>query len=157
MIVRRRSELLKWLPILSNGKIPILTNGCFDLLHYGHIKHLRNMMHPNDPCYLRIVALNSDYSVLEYKGQLPVVEEMDRAVALDELDFIDIVYIFSEPDPGSVLRDIKPHFYFKGGDWGSPEDLPEYEICQQLGIIVRIDKTEGSMRSSEIKQRIKDV
>jgi len=138
VIIRRRSELDYLLYLIVNQDnekhthLPvILTNGCYDLLHYGHIKHLNNLkpmacrMMKSKTCIAEctlIVAVNTDASVLACKGHLPVV-----------------------------------NFYAKGGDRGEAENLPEWSILQQHEIKCIIDTTEGSMRSSEIKRKIKDV
>jgi D-beta-D-heptose 7-phosphate kinase/D-beta-D-heptose 1-phosphate adenosyltransferase len=141
MIIRRRDELLQYRRDLrGKGYYVIFTNGCYDLLHYGHIKHLNNLkdMAQNTrptkvPMLLSlIVAVNSDTSVLEYKGQLPTIEEMDRAVALDEVSGVDVVYIMGESSPRRLIADIFPDFYVKGPDRGNHKTGQSGTICQKL-------------------------
>jgi D-beta-D-heptose 7-phosphate kinase/D-beta-D-heptose 1-phosphate adenosyltransferase len=167
MIVRKRDELRQILQMLrNNGRRFILTNGVYDLLHYGHIKHLNNLKdmainssgwrEPFIPPLVLIVAVNSDASVLECKGKLPVIEEIDRAIAVDELSSVDIVYIMGDKEPTQLIKDVIPNFYAKGPDRGEPEDWPEWDnLLSKTDIKCLVDKTKGSMRSSEIKQRIK--
>lgn len=147
----------------TTGKHIILTNGCYDLLHYGHIKHLLNIKHiaahatnsSVDDSYL-IVAVNSDASYLAYKRSLPAIEEMDRAVAVDALDCVDVVYIMQDTSPTNTIEAVKPNIYIKGPDRGDPSTWPEWQQLNRLSILALVDKTNGSMRTSQIKEKIKN-
>ncbi len=107
-----------------------LTNGCYELLHVGHLRSLRDARAQGD-CL--IVGLNSDASVRKYKGKGdPVVPEDERAELLAGLDCVDYVYIFGEPSVDGLLELIRPDAYCKGPDW-TMENLPERETLRRLG------------------------
>ena len=154
MIVRRRDELKTLVKqIRANYSGVMLTNGCFDLLHYAHIKHLRNLKSHVKKTLL-VVAVNSDSSVLQYKGKAPAVEEIERAIAVDELSSVDIVYIMQDSNPENLIADIQPEYYAKGHDWPL-ESLPEKELLDALGITYLCDTTtKGLTTTSKLKDRI---
>ena len=92
-----------------------LTNGCFDILHYGHISYLEKAKKKNR---VLILALNSDQSIRMIKGPLrPIVSQKERAHVLAALSCIDYVVIFNEPTPIKVITAIKPDVLIKGADW----------------------------------------
>ncbi|MBU0502908.1 MAG: D-glycero-beta-D-manno-heptose 1-phosphate adenylyltransferase [Candidatus Omnitrophota bacterium] len=98
------------------GKKIVFTNGCFDILHYGHVKYLEDASHKGD-CL--VVAINSDVSVRRIKGNhRPIVKEMDRARVLAGLKSVDYVVIFKQETPLEVIEYIKPDILVKGADWG---------------------------------------
>lgn len=100
----------------TQGKKIVFTNGCFDLLHVGHLRVLREAKKLGD---ILIVGLNSDRSVGEMKGAgRPIVSEAERAELIGALEMVDYVTLFDEPDPIPLLREIKPDVLVKGGDWG---------------------------------------
>ena len=97
------------------GRRVVMTNGCFDLLHPGHIVHLQQARDLGDALF---VALNSDRSVRELKGPgRPVYSEMQRALALSALACVDVVTIFDDASPLEVMRLLRPEVYVKGGDY----------------------------------------
>ena len=97
------------------GKIVVFTNGCFDLLHRGHIHVLREAKAAGD---LLIVALNSDASVQRIKGPTrPILPEIDRLELIAAMEMVDYVILFDEPDPYRLIAAIKPQVLAKGGDW----------------------------------------
>jgi rfaE bifunctional protein nucleotidyltransferase chain/domain len=99
----------------AGGKKVVFTNGCFDLLHPGHIRYLEEARDKGD---LLIVAVNSDDSVRRIKGpSRPVTRESDRAEVLAGLASVDYVVIFSEADPARVIKELTPDVLVKGGDW----------------------------------------
>lgn len=108
----------------------VLTNGCFDLLHVGHIRYLRKAASLGD---ILIIAVNSDQSVRKLKGSnrplLPLEERMELLAALD---FVDFVTSFSTKTCSPVIKLIKPDLYVKGGDY-SPETLPEWDVVKKYG------------------------
>lgn len=109
------SESLK-----KEKKILVFTNGCFDLLHRGHIAYLREARRMGD---VLIVGLNSDSSVRRLKGpERPVKGEEERAFLLSALEFVDYVVIFPEDDPRALLSCIRPDILVKGGDH-APENI----------------------------------
>lgn len=98
----------------KNKKI-VFTNGCFDLIHIGHIYYLRESRLLGD---VLIVAVNSDDSVKRLKGKhRPITTELERAGILEALDFIDYITIFEENTPLNLIQSIKPDVYTKGGDY----------------------------------------
>ncbi len=97
------------------GRRVVFTNGCFDLLHRGHIRYLERARGLGD---LLVVAVNSDASVRRLKGPgRPVVPGVQRAEVLAALAAVDLVLIFDDPDPGRIIRAIRPDVLAKGGDW----------------------------------------
>ena len=101
--------------IKISGKKIVFTNGCFDVLHVGHVRYLRKARSLGD-CL--VVGLNRDSSVKELKGPArPVNPERDRAEVLAALSCVDFVVPFSDKTPLRLIRAIRPHFLVKGGDW----------------------------------------
>lgn len=99
----------------GQGKKVVWTNGCFDILHAGHIAYLMKAAHVGD---VLVVGLNSDASVQAIKGpQRPIVNELDRARVLSALEFVDYLTIFTEPTTVPLLKELKPDVYVKGGDY----------------------------------------
>ncbi|EMJ67028.1 D-glycero-beta-D-manno-heptose 1-phosphate adenylyltransferase [Leptospira sp. P2653] len=120
--------------IRENQRI-VFTNGCFDLVHRGHITYLSQARELGDFLW---IGLNSDSSVKRLKGeQRPVVPEDDRAILLSNLRFVDAVTIFSQDTPLELIRLIKPAIHVKGGDY-KVEDLPETSIVREFGGKVEI-------------------
>ena len=102
------------------GKKIVFTNGCFDILHLGHVEYLNEARSLGDAL---IVGLNSDQSVKELKGaDRPINNEDDRMKMLLNLKSVDCVQIFSEKTPLEIIKLIKPFFLVKGGDW-TPEQI----------------------------------
>lgn len=128
----------------------VFTNGCFDILHVGHVRYLEKAKAHGD---ILVVGLNSDASVKVLKGNgRPVNSEYDRATVLSALEMIDIVIIFSEKTPIQLIEQLKPDIHVKGGDY-SPESLPEYEVVTQYGGRVIIETfIEGYSTTSTIKR-----
>jgi D-beta-D-heptose 7-phosphate kinase/D-beta-D-heptose 1-phosphate adenosyltransferase len=116
--------------LASAGKKVVLTNGCFDLLHVGHISYLEQAAGLGDAL---IVALNSDSSVRRLKGeQRPLVPESERAQVLAALECVDFVVVFEEDTPERVYAALRPDVLVKGGDW-KPDQLPGREIITGYG------------------------
>ncbi len=112
------------------GMTVVFTNGCFDILHVGHVRFLEQARSLGD---MLVVGLNSDESVRRLKGsQRPVVPETDRAEILAALECVDCVTMFSEDLPIEIILDLKPSVHVKGGDY-KPEDLPEADAVRQGG------------------------
>jgi glycerol-3-phosphate cytidylyltransferase len=132
------------------GKTIVTTNGCFDLLHTGHISYLTEAASFGD--YL-IVGINSDMSVQKLKGPgRPVQKENDRAFIIGSLKMVDFVFIFSESDPRAFLNILKPDVHVKGGDY-TPEKLPEREIVEANGgKIAIVSFVDGYSTSSIVKK-----
>lgn len=119
----------------SQGKTIVFTNGCFDLLHRGHVEYLQEARSKGD---ILIVGLNSDASVTYLKGSgRPVQKENDRAVVLDALAAVDVVVIFEEENPAVLIREIQPEILVKGGDY-QVEDVSGADIVLARGGDVKI-------------------
>ena len=104
--------------LAAQGKKIVFTNGCFDIIHKGHVRYLRQAKKLGD---VLIVVLNSDRSVSRIKPGRPVNSEKDRAEVLSALQMVDYVTIFDESTPYKLIRSLKPHVLVKGGDWKKEE------------------------------------
>lgn len=99
----------------SMGKRIVFTNGCFDILHAGHVQYLEAAKQKGD---VLIVAVNSDASVKRLKGKLrPIVPERDRLKVIAALESVDFVVRFNDTTPFKLIELLKPHVLIKGGDW----------------------------------------
>ncbi|MBT4575680.1 MAG: D-glycero-beta-D-manno-heptose 1-phosphate adenylyltransferase, partial [Candidatus Cloacimonetes bacterium] len=106
-------------------KTIVFTNGCFDILHAGHVKYLAEAKELGN---ILILGLNSDSSVKRLKGNdRPVNNEQDRAVVLSALCSVSYIVIFDEDTPYELINNIKPNILVKGGDW-KPEDIVGHDI-----------------------------
>ena len=134
----------------QTGKTYVVTNGCFDILHVGHVRYLQKTKEFAD--YL-IVMLNSDISVKALKGEgRPINNEQDRAEILSALSCVDYVVLFDEKSPAKLLEDIKPDVYTKGADY-TLETLPEKDIVIKNNIKVEfIDFVQGKSTTNIIKK-----
>ncbi len=131
----------------------IFTNGCFDILHLGHLTYLSEARDLGDFLWL---GLNSDTSVKILKGESrPINGELNRAILLASLFFVDAVTIFSEQTPLNLIEKIKPNVHVKGGDY-TAEQLPEYKIIQSYGGEVKILPFIEGHSTTSIIERIKN-
>ncbi|TCL62801.1 glycerol-3-phosphate cytidylyltransferase [Hydrogenispora ethanolica] len=137
----------------QNLKI-VLTNGCFDLLHAGHLRTFCEAKKLGD---LLVVGLNSDRSVRGLKGETrPLVRETDRALLVSALKPVDYVTIFDEPTASDLLLALRPHVYVKGGDY-SLENLPERQAILEIGAqTVFVPLVEG-ISTSELVKKIRSA
>ena len=118
------------LNIRKQGKTIVTTNGCFDILHVGHVRYLEETKKFGD---VLIVALNSDKSVKALKGEgRPINNEFDRAEVLNGLKSVDYVVLFDEQSPAELLAEIKPDVHTKGADYNE-DTLPEAKIIKENG------------------------
>ncbi len=109
------TDLIQKLKDTRLGKKIVFTNGCFDLLHVGHVRYLQEAKSLGD---ILVVALNTDASVKKLKGpSRPVQIENDRAEILAALASVDFTILFSEETPEKIIKSIKPDILVKGGDW----------------------------------------
>lgn len=114
----------------EQGKKIVFTNGCFDILHVGHISYLENAKKQGD---ILIVGVNSDASTKRLKGPTrPVNNQNDRACMLSALKAVDYTVIFDEDTPEDLIAYLKPSIHVKGGDY-KKEDLPETKIVEAYG------------------------
>jgi rfaE bifunctional protein nucleotidyltransferase chain/domain len=132
------------------GRRVVFTNGCFDLLHRGHVRYLEQARALGD---LLVVAVNSDASVRRLKGAgRPVVPADQRAEVLAALAAVDLVLVFDERDPGRVIRTLRPDVLVKGGDW--PVDrIVGAEFVRSAGGTVRsLPYVEGASTTALIRR-----
>jgi len=111
----------------SEGKKIVFTNGCFDIIHKGHVRYLRQAKRMGD---VLIVGINSDRSVSRIKPGRPVNRERDRAEVLEALCVVDYVTIFDEKTPYRLIKSLKPDVLVKGGDW-KKEDIVGSDIANE--------------------------
>ena len=136
------------------GKTVVTTNGCFDILHVGHVRYLEKTKSFADYC---IVLLNSDKSVKSIKGpSRPINNENDRAEILSALRCVDYVVLFDEDSPKNLLDEMKPDVYTKGADYNM-ETLPEADIMIKNKTRVEfIDFVQGKSTTNTI-EKMKNV
>ncbi|QBD79400.1 ADP-heptose synthase [Ktedonosporobacter rubrisoli] len=143
------------------GERGVFTNGCFDLLHLGHIRYLQEAHDLGD---FLILGLNSDESVRSLKGPArPLVPEAERAEIMAALTCVDYVTIFPETTASALLNCLQPDVYVKGGDYASqegapdPERLPEASVVQAYGGVVRLIPYLPGHSTTELIAEIKDL
>ncbi len=135
----------------EGGKKVVFTNGCFDILHAGHVRYLTEAREKGD---LLFVGLNSDESVRKLKGEgRPINNQTDRAEVLLGLRAVDYVVIFEEDTAEKIIEEIKPSVYVKGGDDNS-DNLPEAKIVQSYGGKVEFVKFVEGHSTSNIVEKI---
>ncbi|HJL84757.1 MAG TPA: D-glycero-beta-D-manno-heptose 1-phosphate adenylyltransferase [Candidatus Marinimicrobia bacterium] len=134
------------------GKIVVFTNGCFDLLHSGHVTLLEVSAGEGD---LLLVGLNSDSSVRRLKGVgRPVQPEAERAEALLDVEAVNVVTIFSEDTPLELIESIKPDVLVKGGDYSKDEIVGSDIVLSRGGEVVRVPLLQGISTTRIIKERV---
>ena len=149
--VLRRENLSDFVNKLHKcGKTVVATNGCFDILHVGHVRYLQKTKSFAD---YSIILLNSDKSVRSIKGPTrPINKEQDRAEILCALSCVDYVVLFDEDSPKNLLDEIKPDVYTKGADY-TMETLPEADIMKKNGTRVEfISFVEGKSTTGIIEK-----
>ena len=147
----KREDIKALVDIIHNsGKTVVCTNGCFDILHIGHVRYLEKSKTFAD---YSIVLLNSDVSVKNIKGPTrPINGENDRAELLSALRCVDYVVLFDEDSPRNLLDEIKPDVYTKGADY-TMETLPEADIMRKNGTRVEFIKfVEGKSTTNVIRK-----
>lgn len=134
----------------ADGKTVVFTNGCFDILHAGHVRYLQAAKELGD-CL--ILGLNSDQSVSKLKGPTrPINQQNDRAEVLSALAAIDYIVIFEEQTAEALVAQIQPSIYVKGGDYNMKE-LPEARIVSSYGgKTILISEVPGKSTSNIIKK-----
>lgn len=149
---RQDIELERQLTILKfKGLKIVFTNGCFDILHLGHIDYLAKA---SELGQILVVGLNTDTSVHALKGgNRPIQDETSRAMILASLSFVDLVVFFGESTPYELIKTVEPDVLVKGADY-KPEDIVGFDIVSAKGgEVVTIDYLEGYSTSS-IEARI---
>ena len=131
----------------------MLANGCFDLIHVGHIRYLRESKRCGD---ILVVAINSDSSVARLKGiGRPILPEAERAAILSAFDCVDYVIVFSEPNVENILKALRPDVHAKGSDY-TPETVPERETVLGYGGKIAITGGPKIRSTSEILSFIRE-
>jgi rfaE bifunctional protein nucleotidyltransferase chain/domain len=135
----------------KRGQRIVLANGCFDLIHVGHIRHLKESKKKGD---VLVVALNSDSSIRKLKGRgRPILGEKARAEIIKSFAFVDYITFFEEPTVEKVLLNLKPHIHAKGSDY-SEETVPERETVKRYGGSIAIT---GGPKIKSTSQIIKEI
>lgn len=133
----------------SEGKKIVFTNGCFDILHRGHVEYLMKAKELGD---VLIVGLNSDSSVRKIKGEgRPIVPQEDRAFILSNFAFVDYVVIFDEPTPYELISKIVPDVLVKGSDWSVENVVGRDVVEANGGKVVLIELTPNRSTTNIIK------
>ena len=133
----------------AEGKKIVFTNGCFDLIHTGHITYLQKARALGD---LLVVGLNSDSSVRRIKGDLrPILSEDERAAILAAFWFVDFVVIFDEPDPLAIITEVEPDYLVKGADWAIDKVIGREFVEARGGHVIPIDLVPGRSTTDIIK------
>lgn len=150
MLIEREGISALISKIHNEGKTVVATNGCFDILHVGHVRYLEKTKSFAD---VLIVLLNSDKSVKSIKGPArPINNENDRAEVLSALRVVDYVVLFDEDSPRNLLDEMKPDVYTKGADY-TMETLPEADIMKKNGTRVEfIEFVEGKSTTNIINK-----
>lgn len=134
------------------AKTIVFANGCFDILHVGHIRYLEGARAQADTL---IVGVNADSSVCALKGPgRPILDERARALLVAALRVVDYVVIFSDPNVECLLKEIRPDVHAKGTDY-TPESVPERAVADRLGIRIAIVGDAKSHSTSELLQTVR--
>ncbi len=134
------------------GKKVVFTNGCFDILHAGHVNLLEEARMQGDAL---VVAMNSDSSVRGLKGPTrPVVPQQQRSEVLAALESVDFVTAFDEPDPLRVITALKPDVLVKGGDWGLDSIIGRDVVEEAGGTVLTIPLKYGASTTDIISKII---
>jgi len=141
-------ETIDFLTTNKNKKI-VFTNGCFDILHLGHVEYLNEAKAQGD---VLIIGLNSDASVKKLKGEnRPINNEIDRAKMLLNLKAVDCVQIFTEDTPLEIIKLIKPNVLVKGGDWKIDQIVGSDFVIQNGGEVKSLLFKDGYSTTNLIK------
>lgn len=152
--VLTKDQLLKTLAPLRGQSSVVVTNGCFDILHVGHLRYLQACKAAGD---ILVVLVNTDASVHRLKGpERPIVNESDRSEIIAGLGCVDFVTLFDEPTPEVLLEAIRPDFYAKGAQYNE-DNLPEMNTLRKIGTQVRFIPMVESRSTTSIIDRIKQL
>jgi rfaE bifunctional protein nucleotidyltransferase chain/domain len=133
-------ELEKFLAENKNKKI-VFTNGCFDIIHKGHVSYLSEAKKLGD---LLVIGLNSDASVKRLKGpERPINNEIDRQYVMSQLKPVDFVEIFTDDTPLGLILKVRPQVLVKGGDWKIDQIVGGKEVIQSGGEVYSLNFVDG--------------
>lgn len=142
-------ELNKFIEKNKNKKI-VFTNGCFDILHKGHVAYLNEAKKCGD---VLVVGLNSDASVKRLKGEdRPINKEQDRKFVLENLKSVDYVEIFTEDTPLNLIKTISPNYLVKGGDWTVDQIVGSDYVISNGGEVYSLNFVDGYSTTGIIKK-----
>ena len=152
--VKARRELLRIINDLkAEGKRIVFTNGCFDLLHIGHVRYLEEAKALGD---VLVVGVNSDASVRKLKGpKRPILPEAERAEILSGLGCVDYITLFDEIDPLKLITSLRPNVLVKGGDWTKEQTVGKEVVERSGGEVVIIPFVKGASTSTLIETILK--
>ena len=137
----------------ANGKKVVFTNGCFDILHVGHVRYLKEARKLGDAL---ILGLNSDSSVRSIKGEeRPLNPETERAEVIASLACVDYVTLFSEDTPLKLIEFLRPSFLVKGGDWAEESVVGRDSVKQWGGRVVIIPQIQGVSTTNVVEKILK--
>jgi D-beta-D-heptose 7-phosphate kinase/D-beta-D-heptose 1-phosphate adenosyltransferase len=131
------------------GKKVVFTNGCFDILHAGHIRYLNEAKRMGD---ILIIGLNSDNSVSRIKSGRPIIPEHQRAEVLSALEMVDYITLFDEDTPYELIKEIRPDVLVKGADW-EKDNIVGSDIVKDVRTIPFVE----GISTSEIMKKIKEA
>lgn len=148
--IKSRKEIIEISKSLkTEGKKIVFTNGCFDILHAGHVDYLNKSKESGD---VLIVGLNSDSSVKRIKGEKrPVVNQDERAFIISNLKAVDYVTLFEEDTPESLIKDIIPNILVKGADWPLDQIVGRDTVLSHGGVVKSISFINNQSSSNIIK------
>jgi D-beta-D-heptose 7-phosphate kinase/D-beta-D-heptose 1-phosphate adenosyltransferase len=148
--IKERKELSRIIKDLkAKGKRIVFTNGCFDLLHIGHVRYLEKARALGD---VLVVGVNSDSSVRKLKGpKRPILPEEERAGILSGLGCVDYITIFREIDPLKLITSLRPDLLAKGGDWTKEQTVGKEVVERSGGEVVIIPFIKGASTSNLIE------
>jgi rfaE bifunctional protein nucleotidyltransferase chain/domain len=136
--------------VQAEGKKVVFTNGCFDILHRGHVAYLNEAKKLGD---LLIVGLNSDASVKRLKGETrPINKEDDRKFVMENLKAVDFVEIFEDDTPLSLIKTVMPSILVKGGDWKPEQIVGSKEVMDAGGQVFSLNFVDGYSTTNVINQ-----
>ena len=138
----------------QQGKSVVFTNGCFDILHFGHIKYLQDARQKGD-CL--VVAVNSDTSIKKIKAKnRPVIEQLDRLKTVAALACVDFVILFNADNPLSLIKALKPDVLIKGSDWSKHKIIGADFVKQHGGKVLTVNLVKGRSTSAIIEKIVRD-
>ena len=139
----------------ASGRRIVFTNGCFDLLHVGHVRYLEEAKSLGE---ILVVAINSDRSTSRLKGpSRPINSQQDRAEVLAALACVDYVTIFDEPDPHRIISVLRPHILVKGGDWTRETTIGREIVENEGGKVVVVPYVKGVSTTTIIDRIVKSL
>jgi len=149
-VIKVKDLIPKVSALKKAGKKVVFTNGCFDILHVGHVRYLSAARFEGD---ILVVGLNSDESARSIKGpKRPIVSQAERAEVLSSLWCVDYVVLFHDPDPSKLIQAIGPDLLVKGDDWAESDIIGADFVRAKGGKILRVPVVSGASTSRIIEK-----